>query len=154
MLGIYRPFVEHTAVSFETTVPSVEQFADRITETLATHEWLLAEHDGEVLGYAYGSRHRARDAYRSTCEVSAYVADDAQRCGVGRELYGCLFDRLDALGFCNALAGVAMPNDKSVAFHRAMGFTLVGVYHHVGYKLGAWHDVAWYERVLREGPPR
>ncbi|MGK0154436.1 MAG: L-amino acid N-acyltransferase YncA [Neolewinella sp.] len=153
MLAIYQPFIEHTVVSLETVVPSEAEFAQRIAARQLEHEWLVAELDGVVIGYAYGSKHRARGAYRTSCEVSAYVADPAQGRGVARLLYARLFERLVELGYCNALAGIAMPNDTSVAFHVAMGFTLVGVYHHVGFKHGAWHDVAWYERVLREGPP-
>lgn len=154
MLAIYRPFIEHTVVSLETVVPSEVEFAQRVDERQRTHEWLVAELDGTVIGYAYGSKHRARGAYRTSCEVSAYVADAAQGRGVARLLYERLLERLAELGYCNALAGIAMPNDTSVAFHLAMGFTLVGVYHHVGFKHGAWRDVAWYERILREGAPR
>ncbi len=154
MLAIYRPFIEHTVVSFETEVPSVQEFAERVEATQRAHEWLVAELDGAVLGYAYGSKHRSRGAYRASCEVSGYVAEAAQGRGIARLLYERLFARLIALGYCNALAGIAMPNDPSVGFHQAMGFTLVGVYHHIGFKHGAWHDIAWYERILREGPPR
>ncbi|MFT4513805.1 MAG: L-amino acid N-acyltransferase YncA [Planctomycetota bacterium] len=153
MLAIYRPFIEHTTVSFETEVPSEQEFAQRIDAAQSEHEWLVAEMGSAVIGYAYGSKHRSRGAYRTSCEVSAYVADSAQGRGVARLLYERLFERLVELGYCNALAGIAGPNDKSAAFHAAMGFTLVGVYHHIGFKNGAWHDVAWYERILREGPP-
>ena len=153
MLAIYRPFIEHTVVSLETVEPSEAEFAQRIDATQSEHEWLVAELDGVVIGFAYGSKHRSRGAYQTSCEVSAYVSDAVQGRGIARLLYERLFERLVELGYCNALAGIVMPNNTSVAFHVAMGFTLVGVYHHVGFKHGAWHDVAWYERILREGPP-
>lgn len=153
MLAIYRPFVERTAVSFETEVPTLDEFVERIHARQRDHEWLAAELDGQVVGYAYGSKHRGRGAYRTTCEVSAYVSESARGRGVARALYERLFARLVERGYCNALAGIAMPNDVSVAFHSALGFSPVGVYHAIGFKLGRWHDVAWYERRLREGPP-
>ena len=154
MLAIYRRYIEHTVVSLETEIPSERQFAERIDATQREHEWLIAELDGELVGYAYGSKHRSRGAYRTSCEVSAYIADSAQGQGFARVLYEHLFTQLVDLGYCNALAGIVMPNDASIAFHQALGFRLVGVYHHVAFKLGAWRDVAWFERILREGPPR
>lgn len=153
MVGIYRPFVAQTAVSFEIEVPGCDEFATRIEAVLATHEWLVAERDGALIGYAYGGEHRAREAYRLSTEVSAYVSDHARGRGVARALYERLFERLAALGYCNALAGIVQPNEPSIGFHLRLGFTLVGVYHDVGFKLGRWHDVAWYERRLRRGSP-
>ena len=153
MVEIYRPHVEETCVSFELVAPTVDEFAQRVNKAQQRHDWLVAEADGTVLGYAYGVTHRAREAYRYTVEVSAYVREDAQRGGVGARLYGRLFARLAELGYCNAVAGITMPNDKSVAFHERMGFTHIGVYHRIGYKFDSWRDVSWYERSLRDGPP-
>jgi len=153
MVAIYRPFVEHTVVSFEVTVPDEAEFADRIAAVVKTHEWLVAELDGSVVGYAYGGKHRSREAYRFSTEVSAYIAEGHRGRGIARQLYERLFERLAARGYCNALAGIALPNDASIAFHTSLGFARVGVYHGVGFKHDQWHDVAWYERRLREGPP-
>jgi len=153
MVEIYRPHVERSWASFELVTPTAEELADRVLRAQDRHAWLVAELDGEIAGYAYGVQHRARAAYRFTTEVSAYVAEAHQRRGVGRRLYERLFERLAELGYCNALAGVTMPNDVSVAFHERLGFTRVGVYKRVGYKFGGWRDVAWYERALRDGPP-
>lgn len=153
MVAIYRPFVERTVVSFEVTVPDVAEFADRIATVVQTHEWLVAESQGAVVGYAYGGKHRAREAYRFSTEVSAYVADGHRGRGIAKQLYERLFERLAALGYCNALAGIALPNEASIAFHTSLGFTQVGIYRGVGFKHDQWHDVAWYERRLREGPP-
>jgi L-amino acid N-acyltransferase YncA len=153
MVEIYRPHIEGSWASFELVTPTAAEMASRVARAQERHDWLVAAAGDEVLGYAYGVRHRAREAYRFTVEVSAYVAPDTQGRGVGAQLYERLFERLAELGYCNAVAGVTMPNDASVAFHERMGFTPVGVYRRVGYKFGDWRDVAWYERSLREGPP-
>ena len=152
LLAIYAPLVERTAISFEEEVPTVEQFAGRIEKALSRWEWLVAEDARGCLGYAYGSTHRERAAYRWSVEVSAYVHEQARREGVGGRLYLALFEALAAKGFCNAYAGIALPNDASVALHRSVGFAPCGVFHRVGCKFGRWHDVAWFERKLREQP--
>lgn len=150
---IYAPYVERTAVSFEEVVPGVEEFAGRIRESNERWAWVVAELTGDPVGYAYGSSHRKRSAYRWSVEVSAYVREDFQRRGIARALYGELFARLANRGFCNAYAGIALPNDASLALHRALGFTDIGVFPRVGRKFGVWHDVAWLHRALRESPP-
>src|SRR5258705_9255405 len=153
LLAIYRPFVESTAVSFETVVPTVEEFATRIAKAVAGWQWLVAERDGRCIGYAYGGLHRERLAYRWSVEVSAYVHAGYQRQGVGRALYLQLFDELTQKGYCNAYAGITLPNDGSVALHGRVGFEPVGVFKFAGRKFGKWHDVAWFQRTLRDSPP-
>lgn len=153
LLEIYRPLVEATAVSFELTPPGVEEFGARIEKALAGWQWLVAERDGRCVGYAYGSSHRERAAYRWSTEVSAYVHPDHQRQSIGRALYVELFEQLARKGFCNAFAGVTLPNDASVALHRGVGFEPIGVFRAIGWKFGRWHDVAWYQRRLRDEPP-
>lgn len=152
VLEIYRPFVENTAVSFEIEVPSVEEFAQRIVTSLKSWQWLVAERAGRIVGYAYGSEHRKRKAYRWSVEVSAYVHPDFRRQGIGSALYLKLFEDLAAKGYCNAYAGITLPNEESAALHRAVGFQPIGVFKSVGRKFGRWHDVAWFQRVLREQP--
>jgi phosphinothricin acetyltransferase len=153
LLAIYAPFVEHTAVSFETVVPAVEEFAARIDKSNSRWAWLVAERDGTLLGYAYGSTHRERAAYRWSVETSAYVDPRFQRQGIGTGLYRALFAVLADKGYCNAFAGATLPNDASVALHRSVGFEPIGVFRSIGRKFGAWHDVAWMQRRLRDGPP-
>jgi len=153
LLAIYAPYVERTTVSFETIVPDVDEFAARIRQSSAQWAWLVAEHDGRCLGYAYGSAHRERAAYRWSVETSAYVDASIRRQGVGKALYLALFDALIARGYCNAYAGMTLPNDASAALHRSVGFEPIGVFHRVGFKFGAWHDVAWAQRRLRDTPP-
>jgi L-amino acid N-acyltransferase YncA len=111
----------------------------------AAHEWLVAERDGKVVGYAYGGTHRTRTAYQWTVEVSAYVDRSLHRSGIGRELYGALFERLRQRGFRLLVAGITLPNDASVGIHEAMGFERVGVYKNIGWKAGQWWDVGWWQ---------
>ena len=153
LLAIYAPFVEHTTVSFETTAPSCEEFAERIRRSAAHWAWLLAERGGSVAGYACGTRHREREAYRWSVETSVYVDPRFRRQGVATILYGALFAALAERGYCNAFAGVALPNDASIALHRRLGFEPIGVFRRIGHKFGAWHDVAWFQRRLRDEPP-
>ena len=148
LLDIYRPFVESTAVSFEFEPPSVAEFAQRIAKSIADWQWLVAEQDERCVGYAYGSPHRERAAYRWSVEVSAYVHPGHLRRGVGRMLYEQLFDDLALRGYRNAYAGIALPNEASIALHRRTGFECIGVFKAVGRKFDRWHDVAWYQRML------
>jgi L-amino acid N-acyltransferase YncA len=154
--AIYRPFVESTIISFETVAPEPREMADRIAATLARYPWLVCESEGEIAGYAYATKHRERKAYQWSVDTSAYVHPRYWRRGIGAGLYRSLFAMLSAQGFVNAYAGIALPNPASVGLHESAGFRPVGIYRSVGYKLGAWHDVGWWELALQnhEGAPR
>jgi L-amino acid N-acyltransferase YncA len=147
--SIYRPFVESTIISFETVPPPPDEIAERIAATLPRYPWLVCDWDRRIAGYAYATRHRERQAYQWSVDVSAYVDPRYWRRGIGGGLYRSLFGILSAQGFVNAYAGIALPNPASVGLHESVGFRPVGVYRSVGYKLGAWHDVGWWERGLR-----
>ena len=156
--AIYGPIVESTAISFETEPPTAEEMAQRIRMTLGQWPWLVCDRAGDVLGYAYASRHRDRAAYQWSVDVSVYVHPRAHRSGVGRALYTSLVRLLALQGFYNAYAGITLPNAPSVGLHEALGFVPVGVYRNVGFKLGAWHDVGWWSLALqptasRPSPP-
>jgi L-amino acid N-acyltransferase YncA len=112
------------------------------------HLWLVAERDGKVVGYAYGTRHRDRAAYDTTVEVSAYVDRTAHRTGLGRRLYEELFAQLKERGFRLLVAGITLPNEASVGIHEALGFEPVGVYKNIGFKNGEWWDVGWWQLDL------
>jgi L-amino acid N-acyltransferase YncA len=148
--AIYAPSVSESSTSFELAPPDAAEMKRRILSLREKYPWLVCESSQFVLGYVYASPHRERAAYRWSVDVAAYVRQDAQRKGVGRALYTSLFHLLSLQGFRNAYAGIALPNTPSVRMHEAMGFREIGVYHQVGYKLGAWHDVAWFERPLSE----
>jgi phosphinothricin acetyltransferase len=148
--GIYRRFVESSAITFETEAPTVAEMRDRIERTLSTHPWLVCDVDGSCAGYAYASQHRTRAAYQWSCDVAVYVQPDRHRRGIGRSLYRSLFAILTAQGYANACAGITLPNPKSVGLHEALGFRPIGVYPSIGYKAGAWHDVGWWQMRLAE----
>jgi L-amino acid N-acyltransferase YncA len=147
---IYAPFVLHTAVSFETEPPGVDEMRSRIVKILARLPWLVCEWNGGVIGYAYASLHRERAAYGWSVDVTVYIHEEFRRHGVGRALYASLFQVLRLQGFYNAYAGVTLPNPGSVGLHEAMGFKPVGVYRNVGYKHGRWHNVGWWQLALRD----
>lgn len=146
---IYAPAVVGRSTSFELEPPDGAEMSRRVEALAGRTPWLVCVRDDVVVGYAYGGRHRDRAAYQWSVEVSAYVAESVQRAGVARALYTSLFAVLSLQGFRNAYAGITLPNAASEGFHEAIGFTRVGIFHGIGYKLGAWHDVIWLERALR-----
>jgi phosphinothricin acetyltransferase len=149
--AIYAPYC-HTPISFESGPPAVEEMRGRLAKVQGLYPWLLCEESGEVLGYAYATQHRERAAYRWSVDTSVYVSQARQRRGVGRALYTSLLAVLPLQGYVNAYAGVTLPNPASVGLHQALGFRPVGVYERVGFKCGAWHDVAWFQRSLHSLP--
>lgn len=146
--AIYAPVVERTTISFEETPPSVAEMAGRIEAVSKDYPYLIAEHAGAVIGYAYASQHRTRAAYRTSVDVAVYVADGWRRSGAGSALYSKLLPDLADRGFHAAFAGIALPNPGSITLHERMGFTPVGIYREVGFKLGTWLDVGWWQRLL------
>ena len=148
--AIYAPTVRDTIISFEIEPPAPDEMRRRIESTLERFPWLVCERRGRIAGYAYAGAHGSRAAYQWSVDVSAYVHEGERRMGVGRALYTSLFSVLALQGFYNAYAGISLPNPASVGLHEAVGFRPVGIYRGVGYKLGAWHDVGWWELSLRE----
>jgi len=148
ILDIYAPFIENTVTSFELEVPTILEFSKRIEKYLLEAPWLVCEEDNQVIGYAYASPHRGRAAYQWNREVSVYVHKDHYRKGIARILYDALFQLLRVQGYGNALAGIVQPNEASERFHKSMGFQKVGTYKRIGFKLGAWRDVTWYDKFL------
>ncbi len=145
---IYAPAVLEKVTSFEVVAPTADEMLSRMNKVLPNFPWLVCEHDGEVIGYSYASAHHERVAYRWSVDVAVYVSGEAHRRGVGTALYTALFEILRLQGFRNICAGITLPNPASEGMHGRAGFISVGVYHHVGYKFGAWHDVAWFERSI------
>jgi L-amino acid N-acyltransferase YncA len=148
--AIYGPYVEQTAASFEARAPTAAEMSERIGAAFA---WVLAEDERGTMGYAYGAAHRDRAAYRWAADVAVYIGADHHRRGIGRALYGELFEQLGALGLWTLCAGITLPNAASCGLHSAMGFQPVGSFRRIGWKAGAWHDVQWWQLDLRPGEP-
>lgn len=151
-LAIYRPFIESSHSTFETEVPSLDAFAERMARFLATHPWLVAIQDDRVSGYAYAAPFKDRAAYQWTAEVSVYVSPHARRRGVARALYRALLQCMREQGYLNAVGLIAQPNAASVALHESLGFERVAWLPKPGFKLGRWHDVGWWWRALGPAP--
>lgn len=150
ILAIYAPYIENTSFTFETEVPAVESFAERISSYLHNWPWLVVEENGVIAGYAYASRYRERVAYQWSVECSVYIHDNYHRRRLAKVLYETLFAVLKLQGFRNVYAVINLPNDRSVALHERMGFTYFATYEQVGYKLGQWKNVGWWRLILNE----
>ncbi|HWE22465.1 MAG TPA: arsinothricin resistance N-acetyltransferase ArsN1 family B [Myxococcales bacterium] len=148
LADIYRPIVASTPISFELDPPDAAEMERRRKAVVAFAPWLVFEEE-RVLGYAYASKHRERAAYQWCVDVSVYVAEDQRRRGVGRALYTSLLELLRLQGFYAAHAGVTLPNGASVALHESFGFRRVATYPAVGFKMGVWYDVGWWQLELR-----
>ena len=152
LAAIYAPVVRETVISFELEPPDADEMARRVERTLPNHPWLVAESDGDVVGYAYATSFRARAAYRFTAEVSTYIGARARRRGVARRLNVALLELLELQRVHSVIAGVTLPNEASVALHESLGFEPVGVYREVGFKFGTWCDVGFWSRPLVREP--
>jgi L-amino acid N-acyltransferase YncA len=148
ILDIYAPFILNTAVSFETEVPTIENFSQRIITNQESWPWLVYESEDLIAGYAYASKHRERAAYQWCVESSVYVNDHFQQKGIATQLYQTLFQILKYQGCRNVYAGITLPNERSVHFHEKMGFNKIADYRNIGYKLNHWNTVRWYELQL------
>ena len=157
LLSIYAPYVEQTAITFEYDVPSAEEFAARIRETLKKYPYLVAEEAGEIQGYAYAAPFKGRAAYDWAVETTVYVRQGSHGKGYGRALYNALEEELRRRHFLNAYACIAWTETEdayltqaSPRFHERMGYRLCGTFRQCGYKFGRWYDMIWMEKMLGE----
>ncbi len=148
ILSIYEPYIENTAITFETEKVSVEDFKGRMAKIQVQFPWLVYEVDGRVAGYAYASYYRERAAYAWDCECSVYISGEAHRKGIATKLYEELFARLREQGYRNVYAFITYPHDSSVELHRKFGFREVGIFYKTGYKLGTWWDLMVMEKAI------
>jgi phosphinothricin acetyltransferase len=152
LTALYNHYVEHDHATFDITPFSVEQRRGWLAHYADSgpHRLLVADDGGggDLLGYATSSRFRDKAAYDTSVETTIYVDDAAVGRGVGTALYTALFDTLRTEGLHRAYAGIALPNDASMALHRRFGFVEIGTYHEVGHKLGRYWDVCWLEKAL------
>jgi phosphinothricin acetyltransferase len=160
--AIYAPYVLGGTVSFENEAPDARAIRTRMASSGGLYPWIVAtngEDDSGVLAYAYASLFRDRPAYKWAVETSVYVAGAVQGQGIGRLLYEALIDTLRAQGFTQAIGVLSLPNDQSIKTHEAVGFRRAGVYREIGFKLGRWVDVGFWQCPLNDssaspGEPR
>lgn len=157
LLAIYTPYVTNTAISFECEAPGLSEFQKRIENTLKRYPYLLAERDGEILGYAYTGPFVGRAAYAWAAETTIYLKEDKKKMGIGRALYEALekVSRAQNILNLNACIGYPEADDEyltgnSVQFHGHMGYRMVGEFHKCGYKFGRWYNMVWMEKILGE----
>lgn len=156
MLALYTPYVIQTTVSSEYVPPSLEEFTGRMRTYGKRLPWLVCTVDGAVVGYGYASPHRTRAAYQWSVETSIYVDADWHRRGIAGAIYSALFELLTMQGYYNIFVGITSPNERSMKFHKAMGFIISGAYQESMFKFGQWRDVLWMGKSLRphEGEPQ
>ena len=146
---IYNPYIRDTVVTFEEEPVSGAAMAARVTEVAALSlPWLVAERGGRVLGYAYATRWKTRASYRYSSETAVYLEPGQSGNGYGYQLYMAMLEALSSTGIHAAIGGIALPNAASVALHEKSGFTKVAQFPEVGFKLGRWVDVGYWQKLL------
>ncbi len=157
LLDIYTPYVTNTAITYEYEVPTEEEFRGRITDTLSRYPYIVAEIDGQSVGYAYAGQLHARAAYDWSAELSIYVKTDLKRSGIGKALYTELENRLRMQHVINVYACIAAPDVEdeyltrnSIEFHAHMGYRLVGEFKKCAYKFGRWYNMVYMEKYIGE----
>lgn len=157
LLEIYRPYVENTAISFECEAPSLEEFINRMNKVKQRYPYIVAEKDGEIVGYAYASAFHSRAAFDWCVETTVYVREDQRKSGIGKKLYVELEKLLAKQNVLNLYACIAYTenpdehlNNNSVEFHEHFGYRLIGVFEKCGYKFGCWYDMVWMEKHIGE----
>lgn len=155
ILQIYAPYVQNTAISFEYEIPTLAEFRERIVNTLRRYPYIVAEQDGEIIGYAYMGAFSARAAYNWAAEVTVYLKDGKRKMGLGGKLYTKLETIAKAQNIISLKACIAYPEiedeyltQNSVQFHAHLGYAIVGRFRKCGYKFARWYDVLWMEKLI------
>ncbi len=159
LLEIYRYYVEKTAISFEWTTPTVEEFRKRMEHTIERYPYIVAVQDGRIIGYAYVSPFVGRKAYDWSVETTIYMDPKERHQGAGKKLYFVLEEILREMHILNLNACIGYPKEddayltkNSAQFHEHLGYRLVGTFHNSGYKFGRWYDMVWMEKMIGEHP--
>lgn len=157
LLDIYSHYVLNTAISFEYDVPSLDEFRERIKNTLIKYPYIVIECDKKIVGYAYAGPFKTREAYKYSVETTIYLKNGLQKKGYGKALLCYLEKELSEYGFTNANACIAFTenddeylNNNSMQFHEHMGYSLVGRFHKCAYKFDRWYDMIWMEKIIGE----
>lgn len=146
--AIYNHYIEHSYATFEEIALATEEMRHRIEETIKLYPWFVWEEDGRVVGYAYGRRWRERAAYRHSAETSIYLDANAVGKGKGTALFEALLGELRKREIHCVIGGVSLPNAASVALLEKFGLRQVAHFTEVGFKLGKWIDVGYWQLVL------
>ncbi|MHB1484612.1 MAG: GNAT family N-acetyltransferase [Saccharofermentanales bacterium] len=146
---IYMHYVKNTTVTFDLASPTVSEIAAKIKEVSMRYPWIVLEIDGKIVGYAYASAFREREAYKYTAEVSVYLSKENIRQGLGRLLANELIEKLKLCGFYTAIAGITATNKNSIRFFESLGFKICGNFLNVGYKNGEWLSVVMLSKQLQ-----
>lgn len=154
ILGIYAPYIEKTAITFEYEVPSLLEFSGKIAEIQKKYPWIVYEEEGKILGYAYGGPEYTRAAYQWTVETSVYVSEEARGKGIGTALYKKILDILQKQNFCVCYVLINDDNEASIKMHEKLGFIQNGFRKNCGYKFGKWHSVVFLKNNLTIFPFR
>ena len=155
LVAIYNHYIENTVITFEEMPLTEMEFAERITSITHDFPWIVHEQEQNVItGYAYANTWKTRGAYRQCVEISMYLDKNQLGKGIGTQLYQALIDALKARGKHTLLAGIAIPNDASIALHRKLGFEKVGYFKEVGRKFDRWLDVEYWELLINPQSPQ
>ena len=154
-LSIYAYYVENTAITFEYDVPSLDDFRDRMENTMKRYPFLVVLKDGTVEGYAYAGPFVGRAAYDRSSETTIYIRADSRKSGLGRILYEALEAELKKMGILNLYACIGYPmiadeylTTNSADFHAHLGYEKVGEFHMCGYKFERWYNMIWMEKII------
>ena len=148
ILSIYEPYIQDTVITFEYETPSAQEFRNRVRKISAEYPYIVCISDDKIVGYAYAHSQMERAAYQWNAPLSVYIDEPYQRCGVGKALYSALIEILRMQNVRTVYGGVTIPNENSERLHEYLGFYKLGIYRSTGYKCGAWHDVAWFEKTI------
>ena len=150
ILEIYCPYILESVISFEYEAPSLEEIQRRISEVQEKFPWIVFEDQGQILGYAYAGTFRTRVAYQWSVESAVYIRQGHHGKGIGKKLYGYLFQLLKDQGVANVIGGISLPNEASVKLHESLGFSKVAHLKDIGFKFGQWWDVGYWQLQLQK----
>ena len=157
ILSIYKYYVEKTAITFEWTNPSVEEFRSRMKKTLKKYPYIVAEQNGEIVGYAYTGSFVGREAYDWSVETTIYLKENIRGKGLGRKLYQLIENISKAQNIVNLYACIGYPEEddeyltkNSAQFHEHLGFKLIGKFEKCGYKFNRWYHMVWMGKIINE----
>lgn len=157
LLNIYKYYILNTAITFEISVPTIDEFKERIEGIKTKYPYICLTEDDKIIGYAYANVFKGREAYRYSVEISIYLDKDSRNKGYGKKLYLELENRLKDMGIKNVYSCISHTsiedeylNNKSESFHEHLGFRLIGIFNKCGYKFNRWYDMVWMEKIIGE----